>query len=199
VTDIAATIHAVTGRLGQVPIGSVPYVATLPDDYLPAQVVDEGFYGDYVAAGGAGFRSEMAMFYNNTSLTEAVEISELMVMMVDTPDNVVVSWYPGNLSSLGFVTATAGVGVPFADAPQNVPVRSRLMIYEKNTAAAAAGTSLIGRVNLYIAGDWASVPGRFILRGGPGADLPVLGLKAGSDNVPFYYKFRQRVLSKRSL
>lgn len=188
---ISAWIHAITGRLSQVPTGECPYVGLVPDDYLPPEQ-DIGTFAISVPAGGAGLRSEAVIVLTSLRLTEGLEISNLYVQ-VGTASNV----------EIVVPSALAGYTTTALNASDLGYLKSRAAILSKNTAVAAVNDRVItNTIFLATAGIYQPVPGKFILRKMNNAGAPeteAILIRSDTDNVAIRVLGTWRALDKRSL
>lgn len=184
-------MHSALGLSGQTPMGPPGIVQALPDDYITKDPERFGIISAVIVAGGAGTRSEILLLMVSLSESYGVEISNIWFALTTT-------------NGLEIVRPTATVsGLTellhySTDVPANSLISSKpLGIYRKNTAAATAGTRVTGSTIIEpVANQWTRVPGRIILRSGPG--LPgQLMLRPDADNVELRLIAEWRLLEKR--
>jgi len=186
VSGITDWIHELTGKLGQEPVGAIPYVGVLKDNYLPP-LYYEGCAGAGVGA-AAGFRSEVALIVQGNRVTgEAVYIPRIWVLLGAT----------GNVQVITRTTITGFTDVPVFSGDPRAGL-GRLRILTKNSAAATAGgISVVGAPTIF--GVYTELPVRTLLRIGDINGGNLLLIRPDTDNISCYVIAEYEQREKRSL
>lgn len=196
-TSFQDWLHSIAGKLSQTPSGPPGLVAVVPDDFLPDEFT-RGAFAIFVAAGGAGFRSEIEL--ENTSQTDShgYEIFNMSVLVQGAtnvqigevgPAQAITGYTAQTILNLDFVTKN---GVSRDRAPQ-------LTVQTKNTAAAVTlqqcGFATIATPTTNI---WVPIPGRIVLRAIKGGGGRMM-VRPTVDVMAIGFMAEWRKLEKRSL
>lgn len=183
--------HAIVGIADQEPLGLPGVVAALPDDWLPSPK----FHGTMVAnvaAGGAGFRSEILCGFADQSENVALELFDLWVASQSAG---------GSLEIVATISATGFTASGFRGHDLRLNGTGGAALFTKNTAAAttAAGNRLTGGAIFCVTADvFVYVPGfRVIMLGG--SEPRTILIRGNADNQGVRAMVGWRVLEKRKL